>query len=91
MTDEEITKLIAEIFEKTNFVANISIVLPLGDIKALLNILPTYSDFFRNNKISWRVTKIKDDGILLEIDKTNYPHWERKKIIMSKEIDGDVE
>lgn len=87
MTDKEIPKLINEIFEKTNFVANISVVLPQGDIKALLDILPNYVELFKDRKISWRVTNVKGDGIMLEIDKTNYPHWERKKIIKTNEIE----
>lgn len=87
MTDKEIPKLINEIFEKTNFVANISIVLPQGDIKALLDILPNHAKLFKNRQISWRVTDIKGDGIMLEIDKTNYPHWERKRIIKTNEVE----
>ena len=87
MTDKEIPKLINEIFEKTNFVANISIVLPQGDIKALLDILPNYAELFKDRTISWRVTNIKSDGIMLEIDKTNYPHWERKRIIKTNEVE----
>lgn len=87
MTEKEITELINEIFEKTNFVANISIVLPQGDIKALLDILPNYAELFKNRQISWRVTDIKGDGIILEIDRTNYPHWERKRIIKANEVE----
>lgn len=87
MTEKEITELINEIFDKTNFVANISIVLPQGDIKALLDILPNYAELFKNRQISWRVTDIKGDGIILEIDRTNYPHWERKKIIKANEVE----
>lgn len=87
MNEKEITELINEIFEKTNFVANISIVLPQGDIKALLDILPNHAEFFRNRQISWRVTDIKGDGIMLEIDRTNYSHWERKRIIKANEVD----
>lgn len=87
MTDKEIPKLINEIFEKTNFVANISIVLPQRDIKALLDILPDYAELFQDRQISWRITDIKGDGIMLEIDKTNYPHWERKRIIKANEVD----
>lgn len=69
MTDKEITKLINEIFEKTNFVANISIVLPQGDIKVLLDILPNYYELFLDKQMSWRVTNVKNGGIMLEIDK----------------------
>ena len=87
MTEKEITELINEIFEKTNFVANISIVLPQGDIKALLDILPNYAELFKNRQISWRVMDIKGDGIILEIDRTNYPHWERKRIIKANEVE----
>lgn len=87
MNEKEITELINEIFEKTNFVANISIVLPQGDIKALLDILPNYAELFKNRQISWRVTDIKGDGIMLEIDRTNYPHWERKRIIKANEVE----
>lgn len=87
MTNKEIPKLINEIFEKANFVANISIVLPQGDIKALLDILPNYCELFLDKKMSWRITNVKDGGIMLEIDKTNYPHWERKRIIKTNEID----
>lgn len=87
MTDKEIPKLVNEIFEKTNFVANISIVLPQRDIKALLDILPDYAELFQDRQISWRITDIKGDGIMLEIDKTNYPHWERKRIIKANEVD----
>ena len=87
MNEKEITELINEIFEKTNFVANISIVLPQGDIKALLDILPNYAKLFQNRQISWRVTDIKGDGIILEIDRTNYPHWERKRIIKANEVE----
>lgn len=87
MNEKEITELINEIFEKTNFVANISIVLPQGDIKALLDILPNHAELFKNRQISWRVTDIKGDGIMLEIDRTNYPHWERKRIIKANEVE----
>lgn len=87
MTDKEIPKLVDEIFKKTNFVANISIVLPQRDIKALLDILPDYAEFFQDRQISWRITDIKGDGVMLEIDKTNYPHWERKRIIKANEVD----
>lgn len=87
MTKKEIPKLINEIFEKTNFVANISIVLPQRDIKALLDILPNYTKIFQDRELSWRVTDIKGDGIMLEIDRTNYPHWERKRIIKTNEIE----
>lgn len=87
MTEKEIPKLINEIFEKTNFVANISIVLPQGDIKALLNILPNYAKLFQDRTISWRITDVKGDGIMLEIDRTNYPHWERKRIIKTNEVE----
>lgn len=87
MTDKEIPELINEIFEKTNFVANISIVLPQGDVKALLDILPNYAKLFQDRELSWRVTDVKGDGIMLEIDKTNYPHWERKRIIKTNEVD----
>ena len=88
----KIVELVEEIFEKANFVANISIVLPQADIKALLSILPNYADLFSDGAISWRVTDVKDDGILLEIDMTNYPHWERRRILTPKQIDyGDVE
>ena len=87
MTDKEIPKLINEIFKKSNFVANISIVLPQQDIKALLDILPNYAELFQNKQISWRITDIKGDGIMLEIDKTNYPHWERKRIIKTNEVE----
>ena len=87
MTDKEIPKLINEIFEKTNFVANISIVLPQGDIKALLDILPNYVKLFQDRGLSWRLTDVKGDGIMLEIDKTNYPHWERKRIIKTNEVE----
>ena len=87
MNEKEITELINEIFDKTNFVANISIVLPQGDIKALLDILPNYAELFKNRQISWRVTDIKGDGIILEIDRTNYPHWERKRIIKANEVE----
>lgn len=87
MTDKEIPKLVNEIFEKTNFVANISIVLPQRDIKALLDILPDYAELFQDRQISWRITDIKGDGVMLEIDKTNYPHWERKRIIKANEVD----
>ena len=81
MTEKQITNLIHEILEKTNFVANISIVLPQAEIKTLLNILPNYARLFDDRMMSWRVTNVKDEGIMLEIDKTNYPHWERKRII----------
>ena len=37
--------------------------------------------------ISWRITDIKGDGVMLEIDRTNYPHWERKKIIKANEVE----
>ena len=87
MTEKEIPELINEIFEKTNFVANISIVLPQGDVKALLDILPNHAELFKNRQISWRVTDIKGDGIMLEIDRTNYPHWERKRIIKANEVE----
>lgn len=87
MTEKEISKLVNEIFEKANFVANISIVLPQGDIKALLNVLPNYAELFQNRQISWRVTGVKDGGIMLEIDRTNYPHWERKRIIKANEVE----
>lgn len=87
MTEKEIPKLINEIFEKTNFVANISIVLPQGDIKALLDILPNYAKLFQDRELSWRVTDVKGDGIMLEIDRTNYPHWERKRIIKTNEVE----
>lgn len=87
MTDKEIPKLVNEIFEKTNFVANISIVLPQRDIKALLDILPDYAELFQDRQISWRITDIKGDGIMLEIDRTNYPHWERKRIIKTNEVE----
>lgn len=87
MIDKEIPELINEVFEKTNFVANISIVLPRGDIKTLLDILPNYAELFKDRTISWRVTNVKGDGIMLEIDKTNYPHWERKKIIKTNEVE----
>lgn len=90
MTNKKIPELINEIFEKANFVANISIVLPQGDIKALLDILPNYSELFKDKKMSWRVTNVKGDGIMLEIDKTNYPHWERKKIIKTNELELKV-
>lgn len=90
MTDKEIPKLINEIFEKTNFVANISIVLPQAGIKALLDILPNYAELFRDRTISWRVTDVKGDGIMLEIDKTNYPHWERKRVINTNQIDNVI-
>lgn len=90
MTEKEIPKLINEIFEKTNFVANISIVLPQGDVKALLNILPNYAELFKDRTISWRVTDVKGDGIMLEIDKTNYPHWERKRVINTNQIDNVI-
>lgn len=87
MTDKEIPKLVNEIFEKANFVANINIVLPQGDIKTLLDILPNYSELFQDKKISWRVTDIRGDGVMLEIDKTNYPHWERKRIIKTNKLE----
>ena len=87
MTEKEIPKLINEIFEKTNFVANISIVLPQRDIKALLDILPNYTKLFQDRELSWRITDVKGDGIMLEIDRTNYPHWERKRIIKTNEIE----
>ena len=87
MTDKEIPKLINEIFEKSNFVANVSIVLPQGDVKTLLDILPNHAELFRDKTISWRVTDVKGDGIMLEIDKTNYPHWERKRIIKTNEVE----
>lgn len=87
MNEKEITELITEIFEKTNFVANISIVLPQGDVKALLDILPNHAELFKDKTISWRVTDIKGDGIMLEIDRTNYPHWERKRIIKANEVE----
>ena len=87
MNEKEITELINEIFEKTNFVANISIVLSQGDVKALLDILPNHAELFKDRTISWRVTDIKGDGIMLEIDRTNYPHWERKRIIKANEVE----
>lgn len=90
MTDKKIPKLINEIFEKTNFVANISIVLPRAGIKALLDILPNYAELFQDRTISWRVTNVKGDGIMLEIDKTNYPHWERKRVINTNQIDNVI-
>ena len=90
MTDKEIPKLVNEIFEKANFVANINIVLPQGDIKTLLDILPNYSELFQDKKISWRVTDIRGDGVMLEIDKTNYPHWERKRIIKTNKLEWKV-
>lgn len=87
MTEKEIPKLINEIFEKANFVANVSIVLPQGDVKALLDILPNHAELFKDRTISWRITDIKGDGIMLEIDRTNYPHWERKRIIKANEVE----
>jgi len=90
MVDKEIPELINEIFEKTNFVANISIVLPQAGIKALLDILPNYAELFQDRTISWRVTDVKGDGIMLEIDKTNYPHWERKRVINTNQIDNVI-
>lgn len=90
MTEKQITDLIQEILEKTNFVANISIVLPQAEIKTLLNILPDYAKLFNDRMMSWRVTNVKDEGIMLEIDKTNYPHWERKRIINTTQCDNVV-
>ena len=87
MTEKEIPKLINEIFEKSNFVANISIVLPQGGVKTLLDILPNHAELFKDRTISWRITDIKGDGVMLEIDRTNYPHWERKKIIKANEVE----
>ena len=78
MTEKEIPKLINEIFQKSNFVANVKIILPPADIKTLLDILPNYIELFQNKRISWRVVGMNGDGAILEIDQTNYPHWDRK-------------
>lgn len=90
MTNKEIPELINEIFQKSNFVANVSIVLPQGDVKTLLDILPSYAELFKDKRISWRVTDVKGEGVMLEIDKTNYPHWERKRIIKANEIEYKI-
>lgn len=87
MIDKEIPKLINEIFEKTNFVANISIVLPQREVKVLLDILPDYAELFQDRGLSWRVMNVKGDGVMLEVDRTNYPHWERKRIIKTNEVE----
>ena len=90
MTEKQLFKLINEIFEKVNFIANISIVVPKADIKALLEVLPNNVELFNNPQISWRVTDVNNEGITLEIDRTNYPHWERKRIMNTTEFDNVI-
>lgn len=86
--DKEITALVQDIFDKIDFVANLKIVIPRGYIKSTLQILPEHGELLSDRHISWRVELDMDGGLVLEIDRTNYPHWRREIV---KRVDGDVD
>lgn len=73
-----ILSLIDDLFKETGFIASIKIEIPRAYTKNVLSVLSDHSELLREHDLSWKVEEIKKDGVVLELDRTNYPTWKRK-------------
>ena len=83
--DNDIVSLIKELFKETGFIASVKVTIPRGYTKKALSVLSNHADLLHNNNLSWKIEEILDNGVVVELDRTNYPQLKRNAVKKVKE------
>lgn len=78
--NEEIKACIDDLYNKCDFIANIKFIIPSAHVPTALHVMSTHADLLSQRNLSWRIEHMEDDSgaIVIEFDRTNYPHWRRR-------------